>query len=87
MLAQTVKNPTCRAGDLGSIPGLGSSPEEGMTTHSSILPEAPWTNGPGCSPWGQKELDRTERLSTAQHTLFEVFCISIQIVKLFVLAL
>ena len=25
------------AGDLGSIPGLGRSPEEGMATHSSIL--------------------------------------------------
>ena len=24
-------------GDLGSIPGLGRSPEEGMATHSSIL--------------------------------------------------
>ena len=24
-------------GDLGSIPGMGSSPEEGMATHSSIL--------------------------------------------------
>ena len=27
----------CNAGDLGSIPGLGRSPEEGMATHSSTL--------------------------------------------------
>ena len=27
---------TCNAGDLGSIPGLGGSLEEGLTTHSSI---------------------------------------------------
>ena len=31
------KEPTCNAGDLGLIPGLGSSSEEGMTTHSGIL--------------------------------------------------
>ena len=28
---------TCNAGDLGSIPGLGRSVEEGMATYSSIL--------------------------------------------------
>ena len=28
---------SCNAGDQSSIPGLGSSPEEGMATHSSIL--------------------------------------------------
>ena len=31
------KESTCNAGDLGSIPGWGISPEEGMATHSSIL--------------------------------------------------
>ena len=34
-----VKNPPTNAGDvrdMGSIPGLGRSLEEGMTTHSSI---------------------------------------------------
>ena len=44
--------------------------EEGMATHSSILAwRIPWTEEPGgvlagCSPWGHKELDTTERLST-----------------------
>ena len=28
---------TCNVGDLGSVPGLGKSPEEGIATHSSIL--------------------------------------------------
>ena len=31
-----VKNPPTNEGDAGSIPGCGKSPEEGMTTHSSI---------------------------------------------------
>ena len=31
------KESACNAGDLGSIPGLGRSPEEGMATHSSNL--------------------------------------------------
>ena len=31
------KGPTCNVGDLGFIPGLGRSPEEGIATHSSIL--------------------------------------------------
>ena len=32
-----VHNVPTMAGDLGSIPGLGRSPEERVTTHSSIL--------------------------------------------------
>ena len=31
------KESACNAGDLGLIPGLGSSPGEGKATHSSIL--------------------------------------------------
>ena len=31
------KESICNVGDLGSIPGLGRSLEEGMATHSSIL--------------------------------------------------
>ena len=31
------KESACSAGDLGLIPGLGRSPEEGMATQSSIL--------------------------------------------------
>ena len=42
-----VKKPPAKAGDIrdvGSIPGSGRSPEEGMATHSSILTwRIPWT--------------------------------------------
>ena len=39
--------------------------EKGVATYSSILAwRIPWTMEPsGCSPWGPKELDVTERLS------------------------
>ena len=44
------KGSTCSAGDagnMGSILGLGRSPEEGMTTHSNILAwRIPWTEEP-----------------------------------------
>ena len=46
-----VKNPPTNAGDIrdmGSVPGLGRSPGEGMATHSSILVwRIPWTEEPG----------------------------------------
>ena len=36
------------AGDPGSIPGLGRSPEKEMATHYSILAwKTPWTEEPG----------------------------------------
>ena len=38
--------------------------EEGMAIHSSVLS---WRILVGYSPWGHKESDMTERLSTAQH--------------------
>jgi len=40
---------TCDAGDLGLIPGLGSSPRgEGLASRSNILVcKIPWTKGPG----------------------------------------
>ena len=48
------KESTCSAGDIrdmGSIPGAGRSPEEGMSTHSSILAwRIPWTEKPGGLP-------------------------------------
>ena len=38
----------CNAGDAGSIPGSGRSPEKEMATRSSILAwEIPWTEEPG----------------------------------------
>ena len=42
-----VKNPPASAGDVGSIPGSGRSPEKEMASHSSILAwEVPWTEEP-----------------------------------------
>ena len=42
------KESACNAGELGSIPGLGSSPGGGMATPSSILAwRIPWTEAPG----------------------------------------
>ena len=37
LVAQTIKNFACNAGDPGSIPGWGRSLEKEMATHSSIL--------------------------------------------------
>ena len=43
-----VKNLPTNAGDLGSVPGMGRSPREGMATHSSILAwRISWTEEPG----------------------------------------
>ena len=68
----------CNAGDLGLIPGLERSPEEGKgsdqisrsVVSDSLQPHEsqharPWPgefHGPH-SPWGRKESDRTEQLS------------------------
>ena len=43
-----------------------------METHSTVLAwKIRWTEEPGgYSPRGRKELDVTEQLSTAQHSLF-----------------
>ena len=39
-----VKNLPADAGDVGSVPGSGRCPGEGMATHASILAwEIPWT--------------------------------------------
>ena len=42
------KASACNAGDLGSIPGSGRSPEKEMATHSSTLAwKIPWMKEPG----------------------------------------
>ena len=41
------KESACNTGDLGSIPGSGTSLEKGMVTYSSILAwRIPWTEDP-----------------------------------------
>ena len=61
------KESSCSVEDLGSIPGLGRSPGGG---HGNPLQYSCLENPhgqrslEGCSPWGHKESDTTERLST-----------------------
>ena len=65
------KEPTCSVGHLGLIPGLGQSHggENGNPHHYYCLKN---THGQrslvGYSPWGRKELDTTERISTEPYT-------------------
>ena len=72
-----IKNPPASAGDAGSIPGLGRFPGGGRAWQPTpvFLPgESPWTKEPaGYSPWGGKESETTEQLSTAQY--INEFCI------------
>ena len=60
------KESSSNAGDLGSIPGLGRSPEEGSgNPHQYSYLENPHGQRSleGCSPWGRKESDTTEQLN------------------------
>ena len=62
------KESACKAGDLGSVSGLGGCPEEG---HGNPLQYSCLENPhgqrslAGCSPGGHKESDMTEQVSTA----------------------
>ena len=61
------KESVCNAGDLGSIPGLGRSPGGGYSNplqYSCLENPHGQRSLVGCSPWGHKEMDTTERLST-----------------------
>ena len=61
------KESACTAGDLGSIPGLGRSPGGGHGNplqHSCLENPHGQRSLAGYSPWGRKELDTTEGLST-----------------------
>ena len=60
------KEPTCNAGDPGSIPGWGRFPGGGNGNPTGVL--LPWKshgqkNLVGYSPWGCKESDTTERVT------------------------
>ena len=70
------KESNCNAGNPGSIPGSGRSPAEGIgyTLQYSCL-ENPrgQMSLVGYSPWGHKESDTTEPLSTTQHSFSFLF--------------
>ena len=67
------KESTCNVGALGSIPGLGRSPGGGhgnplqYSCRANPMDRGAW-QATGYSPWGCKESDTIEQLSTAQHT-------------------
>ena len=57
------KEPTCNAGNVGSIPGSGRSPGEGNGNPLHAW-RIPWTEEPGgLQSMGLQELDTTERLT------------------------
>ena len=58
------------SGGLGSVPELERFPGGGCSNplqYSCLENPHGQQCLAGCSPWGRKELDTTERLSTAQH--------------------
>ena len=64
------KESACNAGDLGSISGLVRSPGGGQGSpvqYSCLENPHGQRSLADYSPWGGKESDMTERLSTAQH--------------------
>ena len=70
------KEPTCNAGDMGLIPGLGRSPGRKAWQPTPVfLPGEShgWRSLAGDSPWGHKESDMTERLSPLEHTAVNGF--------------
>ena len=69
LVAHLVKNHICNVGDLGLIPGLGRSPEEGT---GYLLQYSGLENFHGLyRPWGCKESDRTERLSLSLNNVLK----------------
>ena len=71
-MTQVGKDPPFNAGDLGSIPGLGIFPGGGHRNPPLQCSCMEIAHGQRSladySPWGCKELDMTELLSTAQFT-------------------
>ena len=64
LVAQMVKESTCKAGDLSLIPGLGRSPGERNGNPFQLPGESHGHRSlVGYSPWGHKELGTTERLT------------------------
>ena len=64
------KESSCNVGDLGSVPGLGRSHGGGQGNplqYSCLENPHGQRSRVGYSPWGCKELDMTEQISTAQH--------------------
>ena len=68
-----INESTCSAVDLGSIPQLGRSPGGGhgnQLQYSCLENPHGQRSLAGYSPWGCKESDTIDRLSTTQHRGF-----------------
>ena len=67
-----VKNLPVNAGDSGLIPGLGRSPGVGNGNPTVFLPGKSHgqRSQADYSPWGHKELNMTEQLSTHSTNIF-----------------
>ena len=64
-------------GDVGSIPGLGRSPGGGNSKplqYSCLRKSHGQRSLAIYSPWGRKELDTTERLSTFLNKIWKIKC-------------
>ena len=84
------KESACSVGDLGSTPGLGWYPGEGHGNpyqYSCLENPHRQRSLVGYSPWGRKESDTVEQLSTAQHWLFEFSFLWISFVILVIILL
>ena len=76
------KESACSVGDLGSIPGLGRTPVGGNDNplqYSGLENSYGQRSLVGYSPWGGKESDTTERLSTQQQSYFAYLLIPIKV--------
>ena len=62
------KESACNVGDLGLIPGLGRGGHGNPLQYSCLENPRGHRNLAGYSPWGHKDSEMTEQLSTAQHT-------------------
>ena len=74
LVTQMVKNPPVMRETQGLIPGLGRSSGGGYGNplqHSYLENPHGQRSLSGYSPWGRKDLDMTERLSTAQHSIVQ----------------
>ena len=78
LVAQVAKNPAATQETWVCSLGGEDPLEKGMATHCSILAwRIPWTEEPGYSLLGRKELDTTERLILTRFltlTSFSVAC-------------
>ena len=72
------KESACNVGDLGLISGLRRSPGGGHGNplqYSGLENPHGQRNLEGCSQWGRKESDMTERLSTQQTSSKQMICV------------